>query len=119
MKQRNRKLSCLCIATALLAGANTTTVVAHESKDQVVEETYTLHTGAATAVLETAREEAARYAQELKEQETDTDFESQESNEESEITETELAVTQVESYLNIRNQPDLEGEVIGKFIRIP
>lgn len=114
MKQRNRKLSCLCIATALLAGANTTTVVAHESKDQVVEETYTLHTGAATAVLETAREEAARYAQELKEQETDTDFESQESNEESEITETELAVTQVESYLNIRNQPDLEGEVIGK-----
>ena len=114
MKQRNRKLSCLCIATALLAGANTTTVVAHESKDQVVEETYTLHTGAATAVLETAREEAARYAQELKEQETDTDFESQESNEGSEITETELAVTQVESYLNIRNQPDLEGEVIGK-----
>ena len=114
MKQRNRKLSCLCIATALLAGANTTTVVAHESKDQVVEETYTLHTGAATVVLETAREEAARYAQELKEQETDTDFESQESNEESEITETELAVTQVESYLNIRNQPDLEGEVIGK-----
>lgn len=114
MKQRNRKLSCLCIATALLAGANTTTVVAHESKDQVVEETYTLHTGAATAVLETAREEAARYAQELKEQETDTDFESQESNEESEITETELVVTQVESYLNIRNQPDLEGEVIGK-----
>ena len=38
MKQRNRKLSCLCIATALLAGANTTTVVAHESKDQVVED---------------------------------------------------------------------------------
>ncbi len=114
MKQRNRKLSCLCIATALLAGANTTTVVAHESKDQVVEETYTLHTGAATAVLETAREEVARYAQELKEQETDTDFESQESNEGSEITETELAVTQVESYLNIRNQPNLEGEVIGK-----
>lgn len=114
MKQRNRKLSCLCIATALLAGANTTTVVAHESKDQVVEETYTLHTGAATAVLETATEEVARYAQELKEQETDTDFESQESNEGSEITETELVVTQVESYLNIRNQPNLEGEVIGK-----
>lgn len=34
MKQRNRKLACLCITAALLAAANTTTADAKESKEK-------------------------------------------------------------------------------------
>lgn len=120
MKQRNRKLACLCITTALLATANTTTAVAHESKVQVVEqEQYTLHTGAATVAIEAANQEALREEMEAGEAETEetdeTDSLSEEQVPEVCIEQSpELAVAQVNSYINVRNQPGLEGEIIGK-----
>lgn len=105
MKQRSRKLAGLCITAAIIATANTTTAVARESKDQVVEqEEHKLHIGAGAAALEAAEtameeiraaEEAGEALPEAKE-------------------EPELAVAQVDSYLHVRNQPGMEGEIIGK-----
>ncbi len=113
MKQRNRKLACLCITTALVVAANTTTAVARESKDQVVEqENYTLHTGAAAEALETAKREAIRTVAEM-EEELLKEAEAAEAAEAEELA-PELAVAQVNSYINVRNQPGLEGEIVGK-----
>lgn len=109
MKQRNRKLACLCITTALLATANTTTAVARESKDQIIEqENYSVHAGVTAAAMKAAS------AENVEEEETDTaDVQDEEEKTESEET-PELAVAQVDSYINVRNQPGLEGEIIGK-----
>ena len=107
MKQRNRKLAGLCITAALIATANTTTAVARESKDQVVlQKEDKLHIGAAAEVMEAAK----KTAEEL--------WDAAEAGEElPEITgeeTTELAVAQVDSYINVRNQPGMEGEIVGK-----
>ena len=105
MKQRSRKLAGLCITAALIATANTTTAVARESKDQVVEqEENKLHIGAGAAAMEaveTAMEEI-RAAEEAGEALPEAE------------EEPELAVAQVSSYLHVRNQPGMEGEIIGK-----
>lgn len=122
MKQRNRKLACLCITTALLATANTTTAVARESKDQVVrQENCTLHTGAAALAVDAAKADVLRIVKESKK----ADVQAEKVIPEEEVLEEivpgpceeqaqELAVAQVNSYINVRNQPGLEGEIIGK-----
>ena len=107
MKQRSRKLAGLCITAALIATANTTTAVASESKDQVVlQEEDKLHIGATAAAMEAAETAAMEL------------WEAAEAGEElPELTEEEtpeLAVAQVDSYINVRNQPDMEGEIVGK-----
>lgn len=120
MKQRNRKLACLCITTALLATANTTTAVARESKDQVVEqENFTLHVGVTSMAVQAAAEkEEIQTILDVGAQEFDeTENMAEELGEDSEemVEEApELAIAQVNSYINVRNQPNLEGEIIGK-----
>ena len=103
MKQRNRKLAFLCITAALLA-AGPKPAKADETKDtEKKEENYTLHTGAAKSVILTAEKEveklklAAAQGELLPIEET-----------------PEAAVAQVDSYINVRNLPSLEGEIIGK-----
>lgn len=116
MKQRNRKLACLCITAALLATANTTTAVARESKEQTVEnETYTLHAGATSIVKKAVEEEkeAIQMIIDASEKELYT-AESEANEEENYEDESELAVAQVSSYINVRNMPGVEGEIIGK-----
>lgn len=104
MKQRNRKLACLCITAALLAAANTTTADAKESKEKApAEETHILHTGATTIAVEAAEKEI----EELR-------MEAEMMPVEEAETQPELAVAQVDSYINVRREPGLESEIIGK-----
>lgn len=117
MKQRNRKLACLCITTAVLATANTTTAVARESKNQVMEqENYTLHVGVKSMAVQAAAAEKETIEKNLvaqKQEHTEENVKLSEEVPEQEIT-PELAVAQVNSYINVRNHPSLEGEIIGK-----
>ncbi len=112
MKQRSRKLAGLCITAAFIATANTTTAVAGESKDQVVmkdlaieqqsqvtrQEGQTVHIGATAAAMDAMEQKVEEFSNALAAGE-------------------ELPVAQVDSYLNVRNQPDMEGEVVGKLYR--
>ena len=120
MKQRSRKLAGLCIAAALITIANTTTVAAVESKDQAVKqelvmeqqiagpEGRTVHIGATAAAMDAVEQKVEEFSAALAAGE-----------ELPEIVEEapELAVARVDSYLNVRNQPNMEGEVIGKLYR--
>ncbi len=120
MKQRSWKLAGLCITAALIVTVNTTTAVARESKDQVVEKeqvikkdkekkkkSHTVHIGVAATAMEAVEEKV----EELSEAILAGEEISEPAEEEKE---PELAVAQVSSYLNVRNQPGLEGEVVGK-----
>lgn len=120
MKQRNRKLACLCITTALLATANTTTAVARESEDQVMKKERSLHAGVTAAAIQAVETEkdAIQTIIEANEKEIYTadilTVESAEAVENTEEAVPELAVAQVTSYINVRSQPNTEGEIIGK-----
>lgn len=147
MKQRNRKLACLCITTAFLATVSTTTAVARESEEP-------LHAGATTTAIQVAvnevseaeekeqkkaKKKKAKKQQEEKQTHKNQNVaegaeskeekqnkknkkknkkkKQQEQNQEQQVQEEqtpELAVAQVNSYINVRNQPGLEGEIIGK-----
>ncbi len=102
MRQRNQKLACLCIATALFAVSGAVTAEAAESKGQKEKrEEGALHIGAPAAILGAWEQGAQRALEEA-------------SEEEAKEEEKELAVARVDSYVHVRNQPGLEGEVIGK-----
>lgn len=90
MKQRKMKLTMLCITAALLTTANATPALAGELK---------LYAGI-SAVTAWAAE---AYQSELEAEEII-----------QEETEPELAVAQVDSYINVRSQPSTEGEIVGK-----
>lgn len=107
MKQRNKRLALLCITTALLAAGKTTKAEAHETNQQVLGQTIDdVHTGVATVAIDAALDAAEQEVERLQ-----TAAEA----EELPLEETkELAVAQVDSYINVRNLPSLEGEIIGK-----
>ena len=108
MKQRNRKLALLCIATALFAAAKTTNVEAHEKNQQELEKNIDdIHTGVATAAIDAAFSAAEQEVEKLHTAEQSGELLQEEENK-------ELAVAQVESYINVRNFPGMEGEIIGK-----
>ena len=123
MKQRSRKLAGLCITAAFIATANTTTAVAGESKDQVVmkdlaieqqsqvtrQEGQTVHIGATAAAMDAMEQKVEEFSNALAAGEELPELLEEET--------PELAVAQVDSYLNVRNQPDMEGEVVGKLYR--
>jgi len=100
MKQRKIKLAMLCITAALLTTANATSADAREIKhNQDNAKANGLYAGISavtTLAAETyqAELEAAKAAPEEKT--------------------PELAVAQVDSYIHVRNQPSIEGEVVGK-----
>lgn len=107
MKQRNRRLALLCITTALLAAAKTTKVEAHEKNRQELEQNIDdVHTGVATVAIDAALDAAEQEVEKLQ-----TAAETEELPQEET---KELAVAQVDSYINVRNLPSLEGEIIGK-----
>ena len=107
MKQRKRRLALLCITTALLAAAKTTKVEAHEKNRQELEQNIDdVHTGVATVAIDAALDAAEQEVEKLQ-----TAAETEELPQEET---KELAVAQVDSYINVRNLPSLEGEIIGK-----
>ena len=131
MKQRNSKLACLCITTALLATANTTTAVAGESESQVMKQESSIHAGVTAAAMEAAMaeqesiqilidaEEQEIYTAKIKGEESKKKKKKkkkkQKTKEEIVVEqEPEITIAQVSSYINVRNQPNTEGEVIGK-----
>ena len=107
MKQRSMKLAMLCITAALLTTANAAPAAASELKysqesglqSAEGQEEVKVHAGI-TAVTASAAE---------MDQE---DLETKEISQEE--TEPELAVAQVDSYINVRSQPSTEGEIVGK-----
>ena len=107
MKQRSRKLACLCIATALIAAANTKPVKADErnKQEETVTESHALHIGAAAFAMESAQIGVEEFQKEEKQEKPQPD--------EPEAL-PELAVAQVDSYINVRSQPGLDGEIVGK-----
>ncbi len=108
MKQRNRKLALLCITTALFAAAKTTNVEAHEKNQQELEKNIDeIHTGVATAAIDAAFSAAEWEVEKLHTAEQSEELLQEEENK-------ELAVAQVDSYINVRNFPGMEGEIIGK-----
>ena len=122
MKQRNRKLACLCITAALLAGANTMTAAARQSEDQVViEEKENIHTAGISLVSQQAAEAVLAAETNLQEEHEDTDKGQMEAEQpdfpEGEQTEPELAVSQADTYANIRSIPSMEGEILGKLYK--
>ncbi|MBO5302476.1 MAG: C40 family peptidase [Lachnospiraceae bacterium] len=112
MKQRNRKLACLCITTAILATANTTTAVARESEDQVMKQETSLHAGVTAAAIQAAEKEKDAIQVIIEADEKDI-YTADILTEEKKAV-PELAVAQVTSYINVRNQPNTEGEIVGK-----
>lgn len=112
MKQRKMKLAMLCITATLLTTAHSVPAAASEVKSgkeiqtqekgkEVSEEPENegLYAGISSVTIQ-----AADLA------------DSEVLNEEGikEEKEQELAVAQVDSYINVRNQPSVEGEIVGK-----
>ena len=107
MKQRSRKLACLCIATALIAAANTKPVKADErnKQEETVTESHALHIGAAAFAMESAQIGVEEFQK--------TEIQEKPQPDKPEAL-PELAVAQVDSYINVRSQPGLDGEIVGK-----
>ncbi len=104
MKERNRKLACLCITTALLASANMITVSAKEAKQTEKEQKgHMIHIGASASAMEALEQDDETFVRE-----------NEAENPKADEQEEELAVAQVDSYINVRSQPGMEGEVLGK-----
>lgn len=104
MKERNRKLACLCITTALLASANMITVSAKEVKQPEKEQKgHMIHIGASASAMEALEQDDETFVRE-----------NEAENPKADEQEEELAVAQVDSYINVRSQPGMEGEVLGK-----
>ena len=104
MKERNRKLACLCITTALLASANMITVSAKEAKQPEKEQKgHMIHIGASASAMEALEQDDETFVRE-----------NEAENPKADEQEEELAVAQVDSYINVRSQPGMEGEVLGK-----
>ncbi|MCM1259067.1 MAG: NlpC/P60 family protein [Roseburia sp.] len=107
MKQRKIKLAMLCITAALLTTANAISASASElkynkeTKAQPAEgqQKVKLYAGISAVTVQAAEV----YQPEL---------ESGEASQEE--TEQELAVAQVDSYINVRSQPSTDGEIVGK-----
>lgn len=107
MKQRKMKLTMLCITATLLTTANAAPAFASEL-------IYNQKTSAQSAEN---REEVKLYAgisavTAWAAEAYQSELEAEEIIQEE--TEPELAVAQVDSYINVRNQPSTEGEIVGK-----
>lgn len=127
MKQRTRKLACLCITTALLATVNTTTAVASESENQVKNQETSIHAGITAVAIEAAKaeqesiqtiieaEEQEIYTAEINNEKSKKKKKKKKKKKEkvAEVT-PEIAIAQVTSYINVRNQPNTEGDIVGK-----
>lgn len=107
MKQRKIKLAMLCITAVLLTTANATPALASElkydqnTKAQPAGQQEEVKLNAGISAVTTWAAEA--YQSEL---ETGETIQGE--------TEPELAVAQVDSYINVRSQPSIEGEIVGK-----
>lgn len=112
MKQRKMKLAMLCITATLLTTAHSVPAAASEVKSgkeiqtqekgkEVSEEPENegLYAGISSVTIQAA---------DLADSEVLTEEGIKEEKEQ------ELAVAQVDSYINVRNQPSVEGEIVGK-----
>ncbi|MDE6906398.1 MAG: C40 family peptidase [Lachnospiraceae bacterium] len=112
MKQRKLKLTMLCITAALLSTAHGMPVAASEVKAE--KEILTQENGEELsqepekAKLHAGISSVTTWAAEIYQEEIEKEEPPQEENVQ------ELAVAQVDSYINVRNQPSVEGEIIGK-----
>lgn len=112
MKQRNMKLAMLCITATLLTTAHSVPAAAselnsgkeiqiQEKENELSEEQKKdgLYAGISSVTIQAAELslEESENGEELKEEKVQ-----------------ELAVAQVDSYINVRNQPSVEGEIVGK-----
>lgn len=120
MRQRSKKLATLCITATLLTTANVTPAAASEleyNKDVKEAESRDTENQEKEAEVHAGLSSVTAWAAEVYQSE----LEAAETAREEEIPEVpqeeespELAVAQVENYINVRNQPSTEGEVIGK-----
>ncbi len=107
MKQRKIKLAMLCITAALLTTANAAPADAREIKHNqdngTTKQTPVKSNGLYTGISAVTTLAAETYQAELEAAKATP----------KEKT-PELAVAQVDSYIHVRNQPSIEGEVVGK-----
>ncbi|MCI9378979.1 MAG: C40 family peptidase [Eubacterium sp.] len=84
--------------------------LAIEQQSQVTrQEGQTVHIGATAAAMDAMEQKVEEFSNALAAGEELPELLEEET--------PELAVAQVDSYLNVRNQPDMEGEVVGKLYR--
>ncbi len=107
MKQRKIKLAMLCITAALLTTANAAPADAREIKHNqdngTPKQTPVKSNGLYAGISAVTTLAAETYQAELEAAKTAPEEKT-----------PELAVAQVDSYIHVRNQPSIEGEVVGK-----
>ncbi len=111
MKQRNMKLAMLCITAALLTTAHGMPAAASEVKAekevQAQDSEKELSQEPEKAKLHAGISSVTTWAAEIYQEELENEKPPQEEVQ-------ELAVAQVDSYINVRSQPSVEGEIVGK-----